>query len=186
MKDRLAGYFTRAYFKYPVLMGCVAGYMMTKTHALMIAQDVFIRPSIAFLYLAAVVLPYPLVFILPFISMIGSTHPLQVFVSVLVGSQSCFWISRFLRWRGDKQDRVAAMTIATFLAQFTTALFKSLTGEMPFLSYLPLGMIKAATAVLPIVVIGFGALWLMEYSGIVSWRSNEGYRLTGIAPGIPK
>jgi len=179
IKSLLSGYFTKAYLKYPVLAGCITAYIFTKnTSLVMIAPDVFIRPSIAFLYLAAVVVPYPLTFALPLVAMIGSTHPLQVFISVLVGSQVCFFLSKLITWRGDKQNRVIAMSIATFLAQFTTAGFKTITGEMPFFSYLPLGMTKAAVALIPIVVVGFGALWLMEYLKVIDFRrASEGYKL---------
>lgn len=188
MRNIVSGYFTKAYLKYPVLAGCITGYLFTKnTSLVMIAPDVFIRPSIAFLYLAAVVVPYPFTFALPLVAMIGSTHPLQVFISVLVGSQVCFFLSKLIKWRGDKQNRVIAMSIATFLAQFTTAGFKSITGEMPFFSYLPLGIAKAAVALIPIVVIGLGALWLMEHLGVIDFRRpSEGYRLEDFAKILPR
>lgn len=176
MKKIFLGYFTKAYLKYPTLGGCIAGYVLTKSSAWMIAPDVFIRPSIAFLYLAAVVVPYPFVFLLPFVSMIGSTHPLQVFISVFVGSQVCFFVSRILKWRGNKQSRVTAMVIATFMAQLATTIFRSVTQIQPFFSYLPDGMVKAALAIPPILVIGLGGLWVMEYLGVISFgRISESY-----------
>jgi hypothetical protein len=179
------GFVARKYVEYPILAGCIAGYFLTKSTAVMIAPDVFIRPSIAFFYLAAVVLPYPFVLLLPFISMGMSTHPLQTFVSVFIGTQVCFFLSRAIRWKMEREVRVVAMTVATFMAQITTTCFKSITGQMPFLTYLPLGMVKAAAATIAIVVIGYLGLSILEYSGVINFgRSNEVNRLARLKGSI--
>jgi putative flippase GtrA len=176
MKQLLSGYFTKAYLKYPFLAGFIGAYLGLKNVAVMIGPEVFIRPSLPFLYLAATVLPYPFIFLLPLVGMVGTGYPPSSFLGILVGTHFCFFISRIFKWRGEKQSRVTVMVASTFVSQLVGATVRHFTGHDYFFAYLPYGMIKSATAIPAIIIIGFIGLWLMEYLGVINFgRISESY-----------
>lgn len=174
----LRGYIRGKIAQYSVLGSLSALYVSTKSTAVMIAPDVFLRPSIAFAYIACTVLPYPFIWLFPILAAATSTHPLQTFISASVGVNVAFFLSRVLKWRkSETASRVTSMVVATYMAQLATAGFKSAMGIMPFFTYLPLGAVKASYAAISIAVLGVSILWLLQYVGIVNFGgAGEGLR----------
>lgn len=171
-KNILYGFIQKKWMQYPILAGSLGLFFATRTYALVIGPEVYLRPSIAFVYTACAVLPYPLIWIFPALAAVSapSPAPLQVFLSILTGVHVAFFLSRILRWqKSETASRVTAMVAATYVAQLEVAFFKSLTGIMPFFTYLPLGAMKATYAAVSIVVVGFSLLWLLQYLGIANF-----------------
>lgn len=176
----LSGFIQKKWMQYPILASSLGLFFATRTYSMVIGPEVYLRPSIAFVYTACAVLPYPFIWIFPILAAVTapSPAPLQVFTSILTGVHVAFFLSRILRWRkSETASRVTAMVVATYVAQLEVAFFKSLTGTMPFFSYLPLGAMKATYAAASIVVVGFSVLWVLQYSGIVNFGgTGEGLR----------
>lgn len=189
-RNILSSFIQKKWAKYPVLASSLGLFFATRTYALMIGPEVYLRPSIAFVYTACTVLPYPYIWVFPILAAVTSPtpNPLQVFLSIATGVHVAFFLSRILRWRkSETASRVVAMTVATYVAQLQVTFFKSITGTMPFFTYLPLGMVKASFAAISIVVVGVSALWLLQYFGIVNFGgTGEGLRFPRRIPELAR